>query len=77
MQADLMDLMKFSRYNKGYKYILNIIDIYSRFVWSFPLKTKKPDEIVPHIESVIKQIPKNHYKSIRYDQGNEFKGKVL
>ena len=77
MQADLMDLMKFSRYNKGYKYILNIIDIYSRFVWSFPLKTKKPDEIAPHIESVIKQIPKNHYKSIRYDQGNEFKGKVL
>ena len=41
MRADLMDLMKFSRYNKGYKYFLNILDISSRFVWSFPFKTKK------------------------------------
>ena len=30
-----------------------------------------------YIEQVIKQIPKNHYKSIRYDQGNEFKGDVI
>ena len=77
MQADLMDLSKFSKYNNGFRYILNIIDIYSCFVWSFPLKTKKPDEIAPIIENVIKQIPKHNFKSICYDQGNEFKGKVL
>ena len=55
----------------------NRIRSHFRFVWSFPLKTKKPDEIAPHIESVIKQIPNDHFRSIRYDQGSEFKGKVL
>ena len=38
--ADLMDKQKFSRYNKGYKYILNIIDTFSKYAYSIPLKNK-------------------------------------
>ena len=43
-QADLMDLQRFARWKKGFKYLLNIIDIYSRYAWSFLIKTKKPSE---------------------------------
>jgi hypothetical protein len=42
-QADLMDMKKFSHSNKGNKYILNIIDIHSRYGWSVPIKQKTPD----------------------------------
>ena len=76
LQADLMDLKKFSRHNHGYKYILNIIDIFSRYAWSFPLKTKSPTEIAPYIDFVFKQIPKNNYKALCTDNGKEFMGEV-
>ena len=35
MQGDLMDLKKYSQYNKGYRYLFNVIDIYSRYAWCF------------------------------------------
>ena len=34
-------MQKYSRMNKGYKYIFTNIDIFSKYSWSFPLKSKK------------------------------------
>jgi len=74
-QADLMDFRRFSKYNKGYGYLLNIIDIYSRYAWSFPIKKKVPKEIAPHIASVLNEVkPSKIY--FTFDNGNEFKGEV-
>jgi len=39
--GDLLDMKKFSKANKGYMYILNIIDTFSKFVWAVPIKNKK------------------------------------
>ena len=39
--CDLVDMQKYSRINKGYKYIFTNIDIFSKYSWSFPLKSKK------------------------------------
>ena len=43
--CDLVDMTKYSRMNKGYKYIFTNIDIFSKYSWSFPLKTKTIKEI--------------------------------
>ena len=43
--CDLVDMSKYSRINKGYKYIFTNIDMFSKFAWSFPLKTKTIKEI--------------------------------
>ena len=43
--ADLVDMQVFSRYNKGYKYILMIIDVFSKYGWAIPLKTKTGLEV--------------------------------
>jgi hypothetical protein len=40
-QADLVDMQAFEKQNKGYKYILTVIDVFSRFAWAMPLKTKR------------------------------------
>lgn len=74
--VDLMDVSRFSRNNKGIKYLLNCIDLYSRFVWSFPLKTKKPSEIEPYIKEVIQSIPNKTDMTFSFDNGSEFKGEV-
>ena len=38
--CDLVDMTKYSRMIKGYKYIFTNIDIFSKYSWSFLLKTK-------------------------------------
>ena len=38
--ADLIDMQAFSKDNNGIKYLLTVIDIFSKFVWIFPLKRK-------------------------------------
>ena len=38
--CDLVDMIKYSRINKGYKYIFTNIDIFSKYAWSFPIKSK-------------------------------------
>jgi len=38
--ADLIDMVKFADMNGGYKYILLVIDTFSKYVWVQPLKTK-------------------------------------
>ena len=40
-QADLVDVQNLSRFNKGYKYLLTCIDIFSKHAWVVPLKTKQ------------------------------------
>jgi hypothetical protein len=37
-EMDLADLSSLSKYNDKYKYLLNVIDIFSRYAWSEPLK---------------------------------------
>ena len=38
--ADLVDMSPFSSSNKGYKYLLTVIDVFSKYGWIVPLKTK-------------------------------------
>ena len=45
-QTDLCDVSNLGKYNKGYKWLLCIVDVYSRFAFVFPLKSKNKDEIV-------------------------------
>lgn len=40
-QADLAFMVKYSKENKGYQYILTVIDCFNKYPWGFPLKNKK------------------------------------
>ena len=45
--CDLVDMIKYSKMNKGYKYIFTNIDVFSKYAWSFPIKSKKISDIKP------------------------------
>jgi hypothetical protein len=69
--ADLVDMKSLSRQNKGFKYILNIIDVWSRYAWSVPLKTKTAIDVTNAFAGVFKtsgRVP----KFLWVDQGKEF-----
>ena len=39
--ADLADMQLISKFNKGIRFLLNVIDIFSKYGWVIPLKDKK------------------------------------
>ena len=39
--ADLADIQLLSKFNKGFRFLLWVIDIFSKYVWVVPLKDKK------------------------------------
>ena len=53
--CDLVDMVKYSRMNKGYKYIFTNIDIFSKYTWIFPIKSKKISNIKPCFQKIFKE----------------------
>ena len=69
--VDLADMQSLSRKNKGIKYLLCVIDLYSKYAFVIPLKDKKGISIVHAFNEIIKQSGKKTNK-IWVDQGSEF-----
>jgi hypothetical protein len=74
-QADLVEMIPYSRQNHGYKYILTLIDIFSRYAWAQPLKRKTPAEVVKALKIVFKKRRPLMY--LQTDQGKEFENKIV
>ena len=57
--CDLVDMAKYSRINKGYKYIFTNVDIFSKIAYAYPIKSKKIQDIKPCFQKIfIKNKPK-------------------
>ena len=39
--ADLADMQLISKFNKGFRFVLCVFDIFSKYAWVVPLKDKK------------------------------------
>lgn len=70
-QIDLMEMIPYSSINKGYKYIVVCIDIFSRYVRALPAKNKSGSEISEKIKCMLEETPKVP-KYIQTDFGKEF-----
>ena len=69
--ADLADMQLLNKYNKGIRFLLCVIDIFSKYAWVVPLKDKKGVSIVTAFESILKQSNRKPNK-IWVDKGSEF-----
>ena len=74
--VDLADMQSLSRKNKGIKYLLCAIDLYSKYAFVIPLKDKKQISIVNAFNKIIKQSNRKPNK-IWVDQGGEFYNNVF
>ena len=59
-----------SKFNKGFKFLLCVIDIFSKYAWVVPLKDKKGVSIVNAFEKVLDKSGLKPNK-IRYGKGSE------
>ena len=75
-QMDLAEMQPYAKLNKGYRYILVVIDCYSKFVWVEPLKDKTGSTVARAMEKILTRaayIPKN----LQSDQGTEFYNNIF
>jgi len=72
--ADIMDKSKLSEQNKGFKYLLNVIDLFSKYVYSIPLKSKSQHEVANAFEKLFIN---NKPDKLWTDQGSEFINKIF
>lgn len=72
-QADLADVQLLANKNHGYRYILTVIDIFSRFAWARPLKSKRGEEVASAFQDIFDEgrIPRR----VQSDQGKEFENR--
>ena len=70
--ADLVDMQKLAKKNSGFRYILMIIDVFSKYGWAVPLKNKSGPEVSHALHKIFQ---KNKCKKIWVDAGREFYNK--
>ena len=74
--ADLADMKLISKFNKGFRFLLCVIDIYSKYAWVVPLKDKKGVSIVNAFQSILKKSNKKPNK-VSVDKVGEFYNKSM
>ena len=68
-QMDLMEMIPYARINKGYRYILTCIDVFSRFARAQPVKNKSGQDVCKAVKTMIS---KTQPRYIQTDLGKEF-----
>ena len=69
-QADICDMTNVSSHNDSYRYLLTCIDVFSKFSWAVPLRTKSGREMTEAFESRI--LSKRRCRMLQTDKGTEF-----
>ena len=75
-QADLVDMQSLARYNDGNRYILTVIDTFTKKLWAIPVKKKS----ATHVEEAFTQLfqeAEEPPKYMHFDKGTEFLNKKV
>ena len=68
--ADLVEMQKFSKWNKGVKYLLMVIDVFSKYGWIKPLKDEETETVSKAFDEIFKG--KRKPRMLSTDKGSEF-----
>ena len=69
LQCDLIDMTNLHKDNDGYKWIITIIDTFSKKAWAFKMKKKSAQSIVEVMKPFLRD---NTPQKMQFDQGTEF-----
>src|SRR5438477_3706732 len=70
-QIDLVEMLEFQNVNDGYRYLLTVIDLFSRYAWARPLKTKSAADVTLAFRSILSE-DRRKPKKVQSDNGREF-----
>ena len=71
--SDLVEMQQFSKWNKGFRYLLMVLDVFSKYGWIVPLKDKKGETVAEAFKTIFKEGRKPQY--LWTDKGKEYYNK--
>ena len=71
-QADLADMQGLSRQNAGVRYLLTVIDVFSKYAWVIPIKDKSGKEMLNAFKQLFAKAAPRKPKRLQTDKGKEF-----
>jgi len=72
--ADLVEMQAFSKFSRGVRYLLTVIDVFSKFAWMLPLKDKTGKSVADAFKEIFKK-SKRKPEKLWTDKGREFYNK--
>lgn len=75
-QVDLADMQKLSRWNDTFKYLLVVIDVFSKFLWVIPVKNKSAGVTKSAFEYLFTNQARKPVK-LMSDKGTEFNNSIV
>ena len=75
--ADIADMQSISKFIKGFRFFLCVIDIFSKDAWVVPLKDKKGVTITKAFQKILKEADLRKANKIWVDKGSEFYNNFL
>ena len=54
-------MQQFSKWNKDYKYLLMVIDVFNKYRWIVPLKNKQGESVAEAFKTILKKGRKPDY----------------
>ena len=75
-QADLIEMKPYSRVNKGFKYILTVINCFTKVADAMPLRDKSGKSVAEAMDTIIRR-DKNTMKHLQTDDGTEYFNKTF
>src|SRR6266853_540552 len=61
---------------RSYRYILTVLDIFSKYAWAIPLQTKTGIEITECFKKIFKESGRQ-FKKLFVDRGTEYYNKIF
>ena len=70
-QADLVEMIELHNVNDGYRYLLTVIDLFSRYAWAKPLRSKSAADVTLAFRNILAEGERKP-KKLQTDNGREF-----
>jgi len=67
-------MQAFSKFNRGVRYLLTVIDVFSKYGWMLPLKDKTGESVADEFKEIFKKSKRKREK-LWTDKGREFYNK--
>jgi len=75
-QADLVEMINYELYNECYRYLLTVIDMFSKQAWAVAIENKTGDSVTKSMKSIFDDEQRKS-KNLQTDDGKEFYNKTF
>jgi len=73
--AYLIEVINIAKSNRGYRYLLTVVDVFSKYAWVEPVKSKSGQDVTTAFEKILKRSQGRQPQNLQTDDGNEFYNK--